>query len=219
MEVRLVAMPAEGFESYFQLRASRFAAFYKSEPVSRVLGRGALFDRLRFAVDTAITLPAETVLDVGCGSGPLFAPLASQGIHVTGIDPAEAMVALASEQASIYPGLVEVERRGWEQLTEVHAYDLAVALGVFDYVDRPVDLLSRMGAAAGHVVGSFPSHGIRTELRKRRYARRGVGVRGYAVSDFDRMASEAKLKVLDRLALGHAGYAVHFGPDEPSTRS
>ncbi|HEX7442667.1 MAG TPA: hypothetical protein VF320_02205, partial [Acidimicrobiales bacterium] len=95
-------------------------------------------------------------------------------------------------------------------------YDLAVALGVFDYVDRPVELLSRMGAAAGHVVCSFPSHGIRTGLRKRRYARRGVGVRGYAVSDFDRMASEAKLKVIDRLALGRAGYAVHFGPNEPA---
>ncbi len=44
----------------------------------------------------AIATGAKRVLDVGCGSGPLFAPLASKGIHVTGIDPAEAMVELAA---------------------------------------------------------------------------------------------------------------------------
>lgn len=205
-------MSPDGFESYFQQRASRFAAFYKSEPVSRMLGRGALFDRLRFAVETAESISARSVLDVGCGSGPLFAPLASRGIHVTGIDPAEAMVALAREHAAVYPGLVDVEQRGWEDLAEVGAYDLAVALGVFDYVDRPVDLLTRMGAAAPHVVGSFPSPGARTSLRKVRYGRRGVTVRGYALPDFDRMAGEAGLTVVDKLALGRAGYAVHFGP-------
>ena len=205
-------MSPDGFESYFHQRASRFAAFYKSEPVSRMLGRGALFDRLRFAVETAELLPARTVLDVGCGSGPLFVPLASRGIHVTGIDPAEAMVALATEQAALYPGLVDVAQRGWEELTEEGAYDLAVALGVFDYVDRPVELLRCMGTAAPHVVGSFPSHGVRTSLRKWRYGRHGVAVRGYSVGDFGRMAAEAGLTVVEKLALGRAGYAVHFGP-------
>jgi len=206
-----VAESPREFESYFHQRASRFASFYKSEPVSRLLGRGALFDRLRFAVDTAVGLSAKRVLDVGCGSGPLFAPLADKGIQVVGIDPAEAMVALASQQAAAYPGLVEVEQRSWQQLTEVDGYDLAIALGVFDYVDEAVDLLTRMGRAATHVVGSFPSHGARTTLRKFRYGRRGVSVHGYAVSDLDRIASEANLVVIERSALGRAGFVVHFG--------
>jgi 2-polyprenyl-3-methyl-5-hydroxy-6-metoxy-1,4-benzoquinol methylase len=205
------------FESYFHQRASRFAAFYKSEPVSRLFGRGALFDRLRFAVDTAISLSATRVLDVGCGSGPLFAPLAGRGIHVTGIDPAEAMVALATEEAQVYTGMVAVEQRGWEELTEVDGYDLAVALGVFDYVDRPGELLSRMGRAATHVVGSFPSRSVRTELRKYRYGRQGVRVRGYSVADLESIASEAGLVVVRREPLGRAGYAVHFGrPGSPA---
>jgi hypothetical protein len=42
--------PAE-FDTYFDERASRFAAFYRSEPVARLLGRGPLFDRLRGSVD------------------------------------------------------------------------------------------------------------------------------------------------------------------------
>ncbi len=207
------------FESYFHQRAARFAAFYKSEPVSRLLGRGALFDRLRIAVDTTVGLSAKRVLDVGCGSGPLFAPLAGKGMEVTGIDPAEAMVALASRQAADYPGLVEVEQRSWQQITEVDAYDVAIALGVFDYVDEPADLLTRMGRAAAHVVGSFPSPGARTTLRKYRYGRRGVSVHGYAVSDFDRLASEADLVVIERTALGRAGFVVHFGRPEPPGRT
>ena len=151
------------FESYFHERAGRFSAFYSSEPVARLLGRGPLFDRLRIAVDTVVSAGATSVLDVGCGSGPLFGPLAAKGIHVTGIDPAEAMVALARQQAEVFPDLVEVEQRGWEELEEVDAYDAAVALGVFDYVEEPAKLLGRMLRAATHALGSFPSRGLRTE--------------------------------------------------------
>ena len=129
------------------------------------------------------------------------------------------MVALASRQAADYPGLVEVEQRSWQQITEVDAYDVAIALGVFDYVDQPADLLTRMGRAAAHVVGSFPSPGARTTLRKYRYGRRGVSVHGYAVSDFDRLASEADLVVIERTALGRAGFVVHFGRPEPPGRT
>jgi 2-polyprenyl-3-methyl-5-hydroxy-6-metoxy-1,4-benzoquinol methylase len=198
------------FQSYFHQRASRFAAFYSSEPVARIIGRGPLFDRLLRAVDIAVALEAKRVLDVGCGSGPLFAPLAARGIHVTGIDPAQAMVDLAREQASELSGLTEVQQRGWEQIDEVDAYDVAIALGVFDYVDKPADLLMRMGQAAGHAVGSFPSPGVRTRLRKIRYGARGVGVYGYPRSAFDQLAAESGMEVVAMTALGRAGYVVHF---------
>ena len=129
------------FDTYFHRRANRFSSFYRSEPVARALGRGPLFDRLRYAVDTVVALGARKVLDVGCGSGPLFEPLAEHRVQVTGIDPAEAMVALAREKAKAAPTLVTVEQRGWEEIEEHDAYDVAVALGVFDYVDDPADLL------------------------------------------------------------------------------
>jgi SAM-dependent methyltransferase len=203
-------MPEREFQTYFQHRAGRFAAFYSSEPVARVLGRGPLFDRLEQAVDTARSLGAARVLDVGCGSGPLFAPLAAQGIHVTGIDPAEAMVTMAREQASVFPGLIEVEQRGWESIDEEDAYDLAVALGVFDYVDDPVALLTRMGRAAPHVVGSFPAPGLRLLLRKVRYGARGVGVHGYRSGGFDALASRSGLQVAEVHPLGRAGFVAHF---------
>ncbi len=74
-----------GFDRYFDKRSEKFSAFYGNEKVTRAIGRGALFDRLRYAVDKAAETGAKSVLDVGCGSGPLFEPLAIQGIAVTGL--------------------------------------------------------------------------------------------------------------------------------------
>lgn len=212
-------MPGDDFETYFHERAGRFSAFYSSEPVARLLGRGPLFDRLRLATELAADLGATSVLDVGCGSGPLFVPLAEKGIRVTGVDPAEAMVALARRQAAAFPELIEVRQASWEDIDDVDAYDLAVALGVFDYVAEPVELLRRMGRAANHALGSFPSPGLRTNLRKARYGARGVGVHGYTLSQFEHMADEAGMQVARVTPLGKAGYVVHFRRATPNTSS
>jgi len=204
-------MSSGEFQTYFHQRAKRFSSFYSSEPVARALGRGPLFDRLRIAVEMSKKASATRVLDVGCGSGPIFAPLAEQGIHVVGIDPADNMVALAKVQAEAYPGLVEVEQRGWEDLVETDAYDVAIALGVYDYVGDPVDLLGRMGRAADLVIGSFPSPGLRTDLRRLRYGMRGVGVHGYPVDGYDDLAERAGMVVVEKVPLGKAGFVVRFG--------
>jgi SAM-dependent methyltransferase len=198
------------FDGYFDKRASRFAAFYRSEPVARALGRGPLFDRLSKTVQLVDTLGFRRVLDVGCGSGPLFAPLAGLGVQVTGIDPAPAMVALAQREAAAHSGQVNVEQRGWEDIEEVDAYDAAVALGVFDYVDEPGELLRRMGRASTHVIGSFPAPGLRVELRKVRYGARGVHVHGYRRADLDNLAASCGLELAQVDPLGHAGFLVMF---------
>ena len=211
-------MSEREFQSYFQGRARRFAAFYSSEPVARLIGRGPLFDRLRLAVDLAVAVGAERVLDVGCGSGPLFAPMAAHGIHVVGVDPAEAMVALATEQASEFPGLIEVRKGRWEDLDEGDSADLCVALGVFDYVARPGELLSRLARVAPHVIGSFPAPGLRLLFRKARYGMRGVGVHGYTPARFDQLASTSGLDVVELHPLGRAGYVVHFQRQEAALR-
>lgn len=201
--------PAE-FDRYFDARAVRFAAFYGNERLARLAGRGPLFDRLRGAIEIASALGAARVLDVGCGSGPLFAPLASRGTAVVGLDPAPAMVALAQRQVALHPELLKVEERGWEEIEETDAYDLAVALGVFDYVDEPAELLRRMGRAAPHVVGSFPSPGPRLRLRQLRYGARGVHVHGYGAADIASLGRAAGLEVAELRRLGRAGHLAHL---------
>ncbi len=131
-------------------------------------------------------------------------------MRVTGIDPAPAMVALARVEAAKHPDLVTVHERGWEAIDEVDGYDVAVALGVFDYVDEPADLLRLMGRAAPHVVGSFPAPGLRLELRRVRYGARGVHVHGYRPPDLARLAADSGLQVTELRPLGRAGYLAHF---------
>lgn len=203
-------MPSTGFDTYFEERARRFSAFYRSEPVARLLGRGALFDRLRLAVDAVVALGATRVLDVGCGSGPLFSPLAERGVRVTGLDPAPAMIELARREAARYPGLVRVKQERWEDLEEIDSYDAAVALGVFDYVGDPVELLVRMRRAAPNLIASFPAPGLRLRLRRLRYGARGVAVHGYAIGDLERLAQASQLELRELIRLGRAGHLVRF---------
>jgi hypothetical protein len=120
------------------------------------------------------------------------------------------MVALARKQAARFPGLVEVRQRGWEEIDEIDGYDLAVALGVFDYVERPADLLARMGKAAPAAVASFPEPGLRLQFRRIRYGRHGVGVYGHRPDDLGRIATAAGMTVADMRDLG-SGHLARFG--------
>jgi 2-polyprenyl-3-methyl-5-hydroxy-6-metoxy-1,4-benzoquinol methylase len=203
-------MSAVGFDEYFDVRSRSFARHYGNKTVARALGRGALFTRLQFAADQAVETEARHVLDVGCGSGPLFEPLASRGIRVTGLEPAPGMLELANHEASRFPGLVEIRQGSWEDIDETDAYDLAVALGIFDYVSEPERLLATLGRAAGHVVASFPGRGLRTRFRDVRYRRGGVRVFGYTPDGLTALAASAGLEIAARRVLGRAGWAVRF---------
>lgn len=203
-------MPPAEFDTYFDERADRFASFYGNERLARALGRGPLFDRLRGAIDVVAAVGATRVLDVGCGSGPLFVPLASRGVRVVGIDPAASMVELARREVAKFPELLTVEQRRWEDIEEMDAYDVAVALGVFDYLDEPAELLRRMSRAAPTVVASFPSPGLRLRLRQVRYGAKGVGVHGYGAGPIADLAATVGLEVVELRALGRAGFLANL---------
>ncbi len=197
------------FDRYFDQASDRFSSYYGNERITRALGRGALFDRLRFAVAKAEEVGARRVLDIGCGSGPLFEPLATRGISVKGVEPAPAMLERARAEAARFAD-VEVVEGAWEDLDAHDEFDMAVALGIFDYVDTPGELLTRLGKAAPSVVASFPSPGLRTGFRNIRYGLRGVRVHGYRKDEIAALASSAGLTVAEMRPLGRAGYAVHF---------
>jgi ubiquinone/menaquinone biosynthesis C-methylase UbiE len=65
----------------------RLASLYDMENAGR--------DDIEFYLGLAAELDAETVADVGCGTGVLATDLAARGHEVTGVDPARAMLDVA----------------------------------------------------------------------------------------------------------------------------
>lgn len=65
----------------------RLAAHYDVENAGR--------DDIEFYLALAAELEAESVVDLGCGTGVLAVDLAARGHHVTGVDPASAMLDVA----------------------------------------------------------------------------------------------------------------------------
>lgn len=69
----------------------------------------------------------DTIIDVGCGTGALCAVLSDQGLNVTGIDPADKMLAIAMRKAGDKP-IRFMSGNVLEKLPfEDNSFDLAIA--------------------------------------------------------------------------------------------
>ncbi len=95
-------------------------------------------------------------------------------------------------------------------------YDMAVACGVFDYVERADEFLRHMAAFADRVVyGSFPGWTIlRSPLRKLRYALRGCPLHFYRrreLTDLFGSIGFGHVEIL-KVPSGHLAWAVREQP-------
>src|SRR5438874_12039579 len=99
-----------------------YAAFYGTAPPDQV----PFLVRLARSLDLAGQL---RVLDMGCGTGRLLAPLADLGWRVVGMDPQVENVAEARKIAVRVPEGVEVVAGGFAELDDVEAYNIAAAVG------------------------------------------------------------------------------------------
>lgn len=90
----------------------------------------------RAAIETAGIGEATRVLDVGCGSGEFLALVSEAGGIPTGVDPAEAMVALALQHGTAIVGHAE-------QLPfEPESFDVVTAFNAFQFADDPINALA-----------------------------------------------------------------------------
>lgn len=193
-------MTHDPLQTYWDRNASDFDTLYDSpKPWERAFNavfRRAIFERIRLAAEEVKKIPDCTVLDVGCGSGRTAIPLARAGAkHVTGVDFAPQMIAMAAEAAT-HAGVGDraVFRVGdfMQEPADVR-YDVVSAMGVFDYVDDPVPFLRKMlELAKKTVVFSAPKPSIvRANLRKLRYGRHSVNVHFYTASQLERLGRDA----------------------------
>jgi SAM-dependent methyltransferase len=143
--------------------------------------RQDMFERFALTFRTLGDLGGKSVLDIGCGSGPYMQEAIARGAaRVIGIDPAPGMLELARNRLAGAGMLDRAEL--------VHGYfpdrkletpaDVAIVMGVMDYVKDPVRFLQVLaGSVTQGAVVSFPgTHWLRSPLRRVRYSLRGVSL-------------------------------------------
>ena len=99
--------------------------------------------RLAYVRDRAAGLDKKMVLDVGCGGGLLSEALAACGGRVTGIDMAEASLAVARTHMQTSGLAIDYRRT----TAEAHAdekpgrYDVVVCMELLEHVPRPASII------------------------------------------------------------------------------
>jgi len=185
-------------ERYFTQRARSFDRLYDLPPFERILNRifrRAVYQRFDLTFRNAGDVRGKRVLDAGCGSGRYAVEFARRGAEVVGVDFAEDMLAIArayAHEAGVEER-VRFERADFGSFVPAGPFDIAIAIGFFDYIADPLAILQRIRAAtSGRLLASFPAEiFLRSALRRRRYAGRGVRLRFYGRDEVASLAGQA----------------------------
>jgi ubiquinone/menaquinone biosynthesis C-methylase UbiE len=88
-------------------------------------------------------LPRHAILDIGCGTGLASAPLIENDYTVTGVDPSEAMLAVARDR---YPQAKWIRGAAEKLPFENHSFDVAISAQAFHHADakRGIDEIKRV---------------------------------------------------------------------------
>jgi len=147
---------AQRFDAIYEKKKGVFASFVDN------YWRGVVQRRLELNVEKLAPLEGKKILDVGCGSGRFCIAFAQNGAgKVVGVDFAPAMIEIADRLAAD-AGVAEIceFRVGTfpEAVKPEEApFDACTGNGFFDYVEKPVPIISRMRElTSGKLILSFP---------------------------------------------------------------
>jgi 2-polyprenyl-3-methyl-5-hydroxy-6-metoxy-1,4-benzoquinol methylase len=201
-------------QRYFDVHAAQFDSIYHDrQPLLRVLNRTfrkAIYERFAITFERSEPLAGKDVLDIGCGSGRYAVEFAKRGAaHVVGVDYAPGMLALARDYAAANGVGDQCEFVEGDFTTQImnRRFDVVIAIGVFDYQDRPVEFLTRMvQRCRGRVIASFPGRSlIRMPLRKVRYWLKDCPVIFYRESEVRDIAAKAGLRQIEIVPITSSG--------------
>lgn len=215
---------SERVREHFTRSAVAFDSLYATgamNPVRRRMNavlRRDIYERFLRTMGHVRRHGLQTVLDVGCGSGPYEIGLAEAGARrVVGVDFSQAMIDLARARTAAYP---QADERfdfvcaDFMEYEPEESFDVIVAMGFFDYIQDPGPVLQKMARLADHsVVASFPSISVwRTPIRKARYLVRGLPVYFYDRARIDGYASRSGFRAhqTDKIRGSGMDYFVTF---------
>jgi ubiquinone/menaquinone biosynthesis C-methylase UbiE len=201
-------------QRYFDHHAAQFDSIYhEGQPLQRVLNRTfrrAIYERFAITFEQSDPIPGKTVLDIGCGSGRYAVEFAKRGAaRVVGVDYAPGMLALAREYADANGVASRCEFIQGDFTTQVidQRFDIVIAIGVFDYQDRPVEFMRKMlQHCRGRVIVTFPGRSlIRMPLRKFRYWLGNCPVLFYREHEVRDIGTRAGLRRLNIIPIHSSG--------------
>jgi predicted TPR repeat methyltransferase len=204
-------------KTYFTDRARLFDSHYEGETAFErrfnSVFRKPMFDRFVYTLEGIGEAKGKRVLDIGCGSGRYAVEIAKVGGQVTGIELSPEMLRMAAERVKAAGvndkvELIEADFVAWADQQTGRPFDVAVAMGVLDYVEDAPAFIARMGKVARTAMASFPKPTlVRMPLRKLRYGLRNCPVHFYREAEIRRMFEAAGLAKLDIRPMG-PGYFV-----------
>jgi len=121
--------------------------------------RPGLFLRAEAAVDLVRAFGYEPrVLDVGCGSGRVGEQALAAGAgEYVGIDFSEPMIELAQKRLARFGDSVHLLSGDFLTTPLDGRFDVIMALGLFDYIEKPEPFARRMlELCSGTMIASFP---------------------------------------------------------------
>jgi len=190
-------------QRYFDQHAAAFDSLYhEGQPVARAFNRifrAAIYERFAITFDESEPIAGKSILDVGCGSGRYAVEFARRGAsRVVGLDYAAGMLDLARQYARSagVQDRCDFVEGDFTALQLNERFDVVIAIGVFDYQDKPVEFLRRMAARSrGRVIATFPGTSlVRMRIRKLRYWLKDCPVLFYTERDVRRISAEAGLE-------------------------
>ena len=185
---------------YFHRIADEWDAIYDeagqglSGRLNRVL-RKDMWLRYLWVKDLMAQSPRGSVLDIGCGNGVYAIALAEQGHQpILAVDLAEAALERARAAVDKAECSKAIETRVADGFFEDfgQVYEVALAVGVFDYVGEPLPALQATRRQARRLLATFPRADTwRAPVRKLRLSLRGCPVFFYRRRALEELIREA----------------------------
>jgi SAM-dependent methyltransferase len=143
---------------HFRAKAFSFDALYDEERALQRTLRPGLFDRRELALDVVREYDAPSVLDVGGGSARVGELTLENGAaRYVDVDLSDTMLGLARARLERFGDKIELVQADFLTAQLEGPFDIALALGYFDYIEDAAAHLRRIGElTSGSMVASFP---------------------------------------------------------------
>lgn len=190
-------------KKHFHKKADEFDKIYvvERDRISEMIDnlfRKSVYARFELTLQECGDVKGKSVIDVGCGPGRYSVELAKRGANVTGIDFADRMIEKAQRFAES-EGVAEkchFKACDFLEVSFDSTFDICIAMGLFDYISRPLGTLKKMrDVTKEKVIASFPARfSLLTPFRKMRLALKDCPVYFYQKSDVEDLLVAAGFK-------------------------